>query len=96
MTYDVHVRVPLFDCESLLELLSRRPDHRRRVRDARITRVRAFKVDRVALTIRVQRRDLGVKDVSGASTVGGCSWVLGGPFQCVLNGYRFCTKEIGA
>ena len=45
-----------------LELLPRRPDHRRRVRDARITRVRAFKVDRVALTIRVQRRDLGVKE----------------------------------
>ena len=53
---DIHVRVPLSDGESLLELLPRRPDHRRRVRDARITRVRAFKVDRVALTIRVQRR----------------------------------------
>ena len=61
LAYDVHVRVPLLDGEPLLELLPRRPDHRRRVRDARIVRVGAFKVDRAAQTIRVQRRGLRVK-----------------------------------
>ena len=64
LAYDVHVCVPLLDGESLLELLPRCPDHRRRARDARVTRVGAFKVDRVAQTIPVQPRDLGVKDVS--------------------------------
>ena len=48
LAYDVHVRVPLSDGESLLELLARGPDHRRQVRDARLTRVGAFKVDQVA------------------------------------------------